>query len=125
MTSAKITKLNENVTAEDMLLSQYPYNVTYEDIKAMDSEARNELYNDVVAILDRQPTGVQWDLAYEVFNDITAVNDAEYYEENIDRFNAWCKEHIWGKAWEDIDPETLDFYSDWYKDMYGYRPHRF
>lgn len=122
--TAVLDTMNAEIIEENTLRAQYPYNVTHDEIKAMDKDARRALYGALVKILDYE-RGVKFDLAYAVYSDYEAILDAEYYAENIDRFNAWCKEHIWGKAWDDIDPETLDFYSDWHKDMYGYRPHRF
>lgn len=54
--------------------------------------------------------------------ELTALEDAEYREANQSNFDAFYKEHIQGKAWEEIDQEDWDFYSDWHKDMYGFRP---
>jgi hypothetical protein len=63
-----------------------------------------------------------WNKAYKEYCELSAIQDARYEEEHRDSFNAFYEEHIKGKSWEEIDPEDWDFYSDWHKDMYGYRP---
>ena len=106
------------------MTANYPYNLTYDEIKAMDKTARRELDNTLNTLLDnymRTREG-DWDATYSVYRTLRDIEDAEYYDENIDAFTAWCKEHIYGKARKDIDDATLDFYSDWHKDIYGYRP---
>ena len=48
--------------------------------------------------------------------------DREYYERNYKPFTEWVSVNISGKSIEDIAPETWDYYSDWHKDLYGFRP---
>ena len=48
--------------------------------------------------------------------------EREYYERNYKPFMEWTAEHISGKSFEEIAPETWDYYSDWHKDLYGFRP---
>ena len=50
-------------------------------------------------------------------------SDEEYFESNIKEFEAFYDAHIKGKAWEELCPGDWDIYSDWHKDLYGYRPH--
>lgn len=45
-----------------------------------------------------------------------------YYERNYKPFMQWVNANISGKTIEEIAPETWDYYSDWHKDMYGFRP---
>jgi hypothetical protein len=63
-----------------------------------------------------------WHKYYEQYSELGAILDERYREENQSAFDAFYAKHIKGKRWEDIDPEAWDFYSDWHKDMYGYRP---
>jgi hypothetical protein len=70
-----------------------------------------------------QPSSEEWDKAYNEYGRLTVVLDDRYREENEDEFQAFYKEHIEGRTWEEINPQDWDFYSDWHKDMYGYRPH--
>lgn len=63
-----------------------------------------------------------WDEAYSEYSKLNAILDERYREENQADFDAFYAEHIEGKSWEEIDPEDWDYYSDWHKDMYGYRP---
>lgn len=63
-----------------------------------------------------------WDAAYAEYSKLTAILDERYRAENQSAFDAYYREHIKGRTWEEIDPEVWDFYSDWHKDMYGFRP---
>ena len=70
-------------------------------------------------------TDEKWDKAYREYFNLNAILDERYREENQDAFNAFYEKNIKGKKFEEIPAETLDFYSDWHKDMYGYRPRHF
>jgi hypothetical protein len=63
-----------------------------------------------------------WDDAYIEYGKLRAIQDERYRERNQADFDAFYAKHIEGKSWEEINPEDWSFYSDWYKDMYGYRP---
>lgn len=47
----------------------------------------------------------------------------KYRAENEPKIRAYFAEHFEGRTWDKIDPERWDFYSDWHKDVFGYRPH--
>lgn len=32
------------------------------------------------------------------------------------------EDKIQGKTWEELDPNLWEYYSDWHKDVFGYRP---
>ena len=49
--------------------------------------------------------------------------DERYRRENEPKIRACFAEHFEGRAWEDIDPDAWQWYSDWHKDVFGYRPH--
>lgn len=49
--------------------------------------------------------------------------DRRYRETNEPKIREFFAEHIEGKEWKDIDPDMWSFYSDWHKDVFGYRPH--
>lgn len=49
--------------------------------------------------------------------------DERYRRENEPKIREYFAKHIEGKEWKDIDPEIWSFYSDWHKDVFGYRPH--
>lgn len=68
-------------------------------------------------------TNEAWDKAYKERSNLCAVLDERYRAENQSAFDAFYAKHIEGKSWEEIDPEAWGFYSDWHKDMYGFRPH--
>lgn len=52
-----------------------------------------------------------------------ADEDERYRKENESKIRAYYAEHIEGKSFDEIDPNCWDFYSDWHKDVFGYRPH--
>ena len=63
-----------------------------------------------------------WDKAYNEYFSLKEILDERYREENQMAFDAFYTKHIEGKKWEEIDADDWDFYSDWHKDMFGYRP---
>lgn len=63
-----------------------------------------------------------WDKAYKEYCQLTAIQNERYRLVNQEAFNAFYERNIKGKKWEEIDDDTWSFYSDWHKDMYGYRP---
>lgn len=63
-----------------------------------------------------------WDTAYNEYCMLTAILDERYREETQEAFNAFYTEYIEGKSWEEISSEEWSYYSDWHKDMYGFRP---
>lgn len=75
-------------------------------------------------ILLGDPTTDAWEVAYKERCELTAILDERYREQNQASFDAFYEKHIKGKTWEEIDPEAWGAYSDWHKDMYGYRPRR-
>ena len=78
-----------------------------DDIKAMNREQREALRKIVIDDYDTYRT--QFWLLDE-------VEDEEYYEENIQEFREY-ESHM-------NEPDfDWGFYSDWHKDMFGYRPH--
>lgn len=66
--------------------------------------------------------GEAWDAVYEEYCALSAVLNERYREENQAAFDAFYAKHIKGKSWEEIHPEDWSFYSDWHKDMFGFRP---
>ena len=86
----------------------------------MTNEQRNELKRIRKAMADMNDAYVSanWGRYIELLE----LESEEYREANQDEFDKFYKENIQGKSWNEIDPETWQFYSDWHKDMYGYRP---
>lgn len=81
----------------------------------------NVRIRELTAILDGYAEG-DWSKAYSEYCELTAILDERYRAENQASFDAFYEKHIKGKTWEEIDPEAWDCYSDWHKDMYGFRP---
>ena len=51
----------------------------------------------------------------EPYWELARLEEARYYDSNIDAFNEYCTH----KNEPDFD---WDFYSDWHKDLFGFRP---
>ena len=68
------------------------------------------------------PSSDEWDKAYERFCELTAKRDQEFFEDNIEHLEDFFNKHIKGKEFSEIAPEDWDYYSDYHKDVYGYRP---
>ena len=90
----------------------------------MTNEAINARIRELSDVLNGDPCTDAWDAAYSEYSKLNAVLDERYREENQAEFDAFYAEHIEGKSREEIDPEDWQFYSDWHKDMYGFRPNR-
>lgn len=59
----------------------------------------------------------------EAYERLDAEFQRQYYEENVDKLWDFYHTYIEGKAASDIDPEDWDWFSDYHKDVYGFRPH--
>lgn len=90
--------------------------------ESMTTAEINKRINELDFILMGDCTSEAWDKAYKERSKLSAILDVRYREENQSAFDAFYAKHIEGKSWEEIDPEAWQCYSDWHKDMYGYRP---
>lgn len=92
------------------------------NFKAMtDAEVDNRI-RELMGVLDSGCTTNVWDDAWNEYTKLCAESNKRYRERNQAEFDAFYNKHIKGKTWDEIDQEAWDFYSDWHKDMYGYRP---
>lgn len=73
-------------------------------------------------ILNGDCTTEAWNKAYDEYCELRNEQDERYRAENQTAFDAFYEKFIKGKTWENIDPDAWSFYSDWHKDMYGFRP---
>lgn len=96
----------------------------YAAMTAMTTAEIKARIRELSIVLDGDPCSDAWDAAYSEYNALNAVLDERYREESQADFDAFYAEHIEGKSWEEIDPDDWDYYSDWHKDMYGFRPHK-
>lgn len=92
-----------------------------ENYKNMSDKELSSRQDELAEILE-WGTSEKWDEVYNEYCKIQIILDERYRERNQDSFDAFYKEHIEGKTREEIDPDDWGFYSDWHKDMYGYRP---
>jgi len=96
---------------------------SFEVIRSMTTAEISRRIRELSDILSDDPCTDAWDEAYKEYGRLNAVLDERYKEENQIAFDAFYEAHIKGKAWEEIDPEDWGWYSEWDKDMYGFRPH--
>ena len=74
-------------------------------------------------ILETVPyTSEEWDKAYNRYCELRAKEQEEYKQENIDNLKRFYDVYIAGRDWKDIDQDAWDWYSDYHKDVFGYRP---
>lgn len=59
---------------------------------------------------------------YDEWADLYAAEREEYRERELPEIIKYFEEHIKGKSWEEIDRDRWDWYSDWHKDVFGFRP---
>lgn len=59
---------------------------------------------------------------YDEYLRLDAINHDEYRQREEPRLREYFEKYIKGKSWEEIDQDRWDWYSDWHKDVYGYRP---
>lgn len=89
-----------------------------------DSKVIGERVRELSKMLDTMFYGDSdgWDNTYNEYCMLNSILDERYREENIEKFEQFFFKHIYGKEWNEIEPDILDSYSDWHKDMFGYRP---
>lgn len=87
---------------------------------------RKELINELNALskkLDTIPCGTpEWDKTYDRYCELSAKEHEIYRAENIDNLQRFYDAHIANREWKDIDPNAWEWYSDYHKDVFGYRP---
>ena len=59
---------------------------------------------------------------YEEYCKLERISHNEYRQREEPRLKEYFNQHFEGKTWEQIDKYRWDFYSDWHKDVFGYRP---
>lgn len=59
---------------------------------------------------------------YNEWADLCAIEREEYRERELPEITKYFEEHIKGKSWEEINQDCWDWYSDWHKDVFGFRP---
>lgn len=97
--------------------------MNYEAMNAMTTEAIKKRTHDLTFLLESPIDPETWHEYYKEYQSLTAILDERYRAENQSAFDSFYAKHIEGKSWSEIDPEAWDTYSDWHKDMYGFRPH--
>ena len=66
--------------------------------------------------------GEEYDKLYAEYCELNAQERREYREANEAKIREYFEKHIKGKSFADINCEQWQFYSDWHKDVFGFRP---
>lgn len=64
----------------------------------------------------------EWAKAYDEYFELSAIEQEEYRERELPEITKYFEEYIKGKSWEELDRDRWDWYSDWHKDVFGFRP---
>ena len=103
-------------------------NEVFQLCKSMDSirKMSDEEIRDAIRVLDSHlqlhSNDELFSPIYAVYLSYITVEQERYISENEEEFNKFYVNNINGKRYDEIEPEMLDWYSDWHKDMFGYRP---
>jgi hypothetical protein len=57
-----------------------------------------------------------WSKRMEIVEELSKLKNPKH-------FTILHSKYIEGKTWEEIDQDTWGWYSDWHKEVFGYRPH--
>ena len=84
---------------------------------------RREEMDKLAVILDTvSPCSEEWSKAYARYCELDRIEQEEYRKENISKLKEFYDKYIANKEWSEIDDEDWSFYSDYHKDVFGYRP---
>ena len=59
---------------------------------------------------------------YNEWSALCVLRQQEYREQELPEITKYFEKYIKGREWKDIDQDRLEFYSDWHKDVFGFRP---
>lgn len=66
--------------------------------------------------------GVANRAVYNEWEELCAIRDFEYRMKHEDDLKKFFDKYISGKSLNEISPENWDYYSDYHKEVYGFRP---
>ena len=59
---------------------------------------------------------------YDEWFNLNHLAHSEYVEEQLPELERYFNNYIKDKSFNEIEPERWDWYSDWHKDVFGFRP---
>ena len=59
---------------------------------------------------------------YDEWVTLDEMEHAEYAQEQLPELERYFNTYIKGRSISEIEPECWDFYSDWHKDVFRFRP---
>lgn len=82
----------------------------------------DEIYTRVRELSNLLDMDIDWDKNYNEYCLLNSISEERHRNKYIKEFEEFFYKNIYGKEWNEIDENILDSYSDWHKDMFGYRP---
>lgn len=87
------------------------------------TKEQKERMKELSKILEYTYCGTEeWTKAYNEYFELSAIEQEEYRERELPEITKYFEEYIKGKSWEELDRDRWDWYSDWHKDVFGFRP---
>lgn len=59
---------------------------------------------------------------FEEWSDLNDLMNEEYFQEQFPALERFFNSYIKGRSIKEIEPKYWDTYSDWHKDVFGFRP---
>ena len=59
---------------------------------------------------------------YDEWSRLNELEQEEYRSRELPEITKYFETYIKGKTWEELDRERWNWYSDWHKDVFGFRP---
>lgn len=59
---------------------------------------------------------------FDEWEELCTIEREEYRERALPEITKYFEEYIKGKSLEEIDQDRWGWYSDWHKDVFGFRP---
>ena len=92
---------------------------------AITQQEREELRELRTALDTIDPSSDEWSNAYARYEELSFKEHEQYKAESLPKLKEFYNEHISGKTFDTVDEDDWDFYSDFHKDVFGYRPRGF
>lgn len=88
----------------------------------MTVEQKNRM-QELDKFLEENACGEEWSKAYNEYLELAAIQQEEYRQANEKPLREFYEKNIKGKSGRELNcSPAWDWYSDWYKDVYGHRP---
>ena len=87
------------------------------------TKEQKERMMELSKFLEENACGDEWQKAYNEYFELSAIEHEEYRIANEKPLQEFYEKNIKGKSGRELDYSSeWEWYSDWYKDVYGVRP---